>query len=390
MAATCASFSSQAKLGMAGPGRRAVSGHTPGAAQHDADDRYRVRRLHRRAAREPREHAADATAGRRVAGRAEVGIDRRACLHRRTVRVGGSRVFRAAPSLILQVDRHRAEVGLGRVLARQGDFFRHRAGRGAEAVMAGAEEGDDVIHRPGAEAAPLVVGDVGGEPTLQRIALQGAAVLVAAKEVLRRVAHAAMLEPLDQIGASVPLRRLCRVRLKTSLREKQPVPDAHGRPDVERERQLVFGHRVMHCRHGCEIGADRQRILPRDMRRVGVRHGWIQMLAVAAAPLLQRIDEILVAPIPDAGRAIGRDIGGEDVAERRFDRPSACEGGTAGAGVTGLAIAHDGEVASALDQVEVLPVGLRTRVLRHRQAKQQRHGEPRGNHACTSGPGLFK
>jgi hypothetical protein len=78
------------------------------------------------------------------------------------------------------------------------------------------------------------------------------------------------------------------------------------------------------------------------IREIGERHRWVESLAVAAAPIAHGRVEFLVAPRSDAGLAVGRDIGCDQHAERRFDRSSTAEGAIA---------AGDGACASAISTI---------------------------------------
>ena len=94
------------------------------------------------------------------------------------------------------------------------------------------------------------------------------------------------------------------------------------------------------------------------------------MRAVAANAQSHRADEIVVAPIADAGFAIGRDVGREDVpngvsTEGRRQKP-----GRRRIGVTTAAIAGDRQIAAALDLGEILPV-IAGRAARGSERRQQ-------------------
>jgi len=67
---------------------------------------------------------------------------------------------------------------------------------------------------------------------------------------------------------------------------------------------------------------------------------------------------LIVAPGPDAGFSIRRDIGGDDVAERRLDRPPAGKPRSVRPnGMTGDAIRRRSEISAFLDFGEILQVG---------------------------------
>ena len=223
--------------------------------------------------------------------------------------------------------------------------------------MTGLEVGGDFVHRPAAKAAALIVGDVRRNPALQDVASQSLPRLVAAEEILRRMTGSTMAEAFGQVGAAIPLRAFIRIGLECTRREEELIPNEHGRANVERKWQLIRLHRVMHGWHRVEIGADRQRIVARDFGVIIIRHGRVEMRAVPASSLRQRIDELFIGPGTDAGFRIGSDVGRDKLAERRLDRPSAGVIMTAALQrVACGAIADDGEVMSALDLAEVLGI----------------------------------
>ncbi len=73
------------------------------------------------------------------------------------------------------------------------------------------------------------------------------------------------------------------------------------------------------------------------------------MRAAAADAVTQRAAEGGERPVPDAGRRIGRDVGGIDGAERRRDRPPAGKRRAVRGGVTHRAIADCGEGGAVRD-----------------------------------------
>ena len=93
------------------------------------------------------------------------------------------------------------------------------------------------------------------------------------------------------------------------------------------------------------------------------------MGAAASGAFGQRIDEFVVGPGADSGLRIGRDVGRDEFAERRFDRPAAGEiAAAAGQRVARRAIAGDGEIMSVFDLAEILLVDAR-RLRRQRPAQ---------------------
>ena len=204
-----------------------------------------------------------------------------------------------------------------------------------------------------------IIGDVGGKPALQRIASQPLTCLVAAEKILRRVARPAMSEAFRQIRAAIPFFAFVGRRLECARRKEQHVPKDHRRANIERKWQLVCVHRIVDGRNGVEIGADRQRIVARDLGVVGIWHGRIKMRAVAAGALLHSVDEFVIRPGADAGLSVGRDVRRKHVAERRLDGTPAGEIVTAPRQcVARGAIADDRQVAAALDLLEILFVDI--------------------------------
>ena len=59
---------------------------------------------------------------------------------------------------------------------------------------------------------------------------------------------------IDQIGATIPLRRLRRIGLKWLAVKKQQLPAAKRAADIERERQIVVTNLSRHRRQRFQIG----------------------------------------------------------------------------------------------------------------------------------------
>src|SRR6185437_1206503 len=102
----------------------------------------------------------------------------------------------------------------------------------------------------------------------------------------------------------------------------------------------------------------------------GIRHRRIQPLAVRADALAQGIAELLLGVVADAGRGRRRDVGGDDVADRREHGQTAGERFAPGHGMAGHAVAGGGQVLAALQQCGVGAVGGMDR-RRGEQAEQQ-------------------
>src|SRR6185312_5450297 len=130
-------------------------------------------------------------------------------------------------------------------------------------------------------------------------------------------------------------------------------------------------------------------------------HGRIEAHAAAAHATLHRAQEVVVGPGADAGLAIGRQVGGEKLAERRLDGAAAGIGLAIGIGMAGGAVGDGGEIAAALDGLEALPVACHALVVARRigaagtddQEQAEKRAAPHDPPAaqlCTSAPGFFR
>ena len=163
-----------------------------------------------------------------------------------------------------------------------------------------------------------------------------------------------MSSGFDDIGAAIPLRGFLQIGLVTARREIKQIPERHRQADVERERQLVRNHLVADWRNGHEIGADGQHIVVAHFGVGGIRHGWIEALAIVTSALVQSGKEFIVGPASDAGLAIGRDVWRNQHAKRRLQRQATSKRLSARCSMTCAAIAEHRKVASALDSLETL------------------------------------
>ena len=190
---------------MAGPvGSRSVETRLR-ALQDHAQHRGRIPGLDGRCFRQVRKQARHALAILRMAGRAEVLIDRAACGE--DVLVGRPGIVLCGTGCVLQIGGDRIEVGIRQFRGREIDHLAHQAGSRGIPVVTGLQVGRDILGRPVAQRA-LAACDVGRDPALQRIALQRFGWLVAAEKRLRRVAGAAMVRALHEIGAAIPFLRI--------------------------------------------------------------------------------------------------------------------------------------------------------------------------------------
>src|SRR5579859_4050745 len=356
--------------------RRIVGGDAPGPVEHDAQERARVRRLHGGRARERREQSRLALAIGGMTRRALIRVDLAPEFHRGIGFRDGGRWLLIVAGLILEVDGDRVQVGARQPAARALDLLAHGTGRSAESIVPGSQVGDDVVGAPVLEAMATGVGDVGREPTLDRTALQEFTGLVPARDVLRCVAGPAMHEALDQIGPAVPFGALLGHRVKRPGPIEELVPRDHPVTDVERKRQRVSANAILNRLRGREIGADRDQIVARHARVIGIGHRGIKMRAVAADAARHRADELVIGPGADAGLAIGSDVAGNDVAEGRLDGPAAGEvAAVLRIGVAAVPIGRDREIAAPLDESEILLIDGGTCDARARRDRQDRQDD---------------
>src|SRR5262249_10094358 len=115
----------------------------------------------------------------------------------------------------------------GRQLRRVAHDRAHRTADGiAVGQIAGLEDARDIALRIIADAGRRDVGDPAAAALRIRAAGKSLACDDAAEHVARTVAFGAMARTVDEIGASVPLRRSARVRLERPAIEKQKFPTA--------------------------------------------------------------------------------------------------------------------------------------------------------------------
>jgi hypothetical protein len=162
-----------------------------------------------------------------------------------------------------------------------------------------------------------------------------------------------MAERLDQISAAIPLRALARLGHEPLLAEEQYPPRQHAEADVEGKAQLVLAVLLPDRTDAAEKGPQRLEIVLADPREGVERHGRIEILAVSSYAGVNGLLELVKRPRPDAGVAIGRDVGRIHRAERRVHlQPAGIRlaglGGVAGHAVGGL-----GEIAAARDQARI-------------------------------------
>jgi hypothetical protein len=103
------------------------------------------------------------------------------------------------------------------------------------------------------------------------------------------MAHRAMAEPLDEIGATVPFDRFCRVWLVFAVVEVERPPTQNQLPVVIGELQVVRPVRVVRWRDRTQIREDRVRIrllpvAPRATTAAIAIRAAIRPYSIAVAP----------------------------------------------------------------------------------------------------------
>src|SRR4051794_18358419 len=156
-------------------------------------------------------------------------------------------------------------------------------------------------------------------PAADLVTREGLRLLVRAKIVLRRMAGAAMAEPGDEIAAPIPGRALALVRLEQAGLEIHHVPDPHQAAIAKRPAQFWRLVAAGHGRERSEIGPDRQRVVLRHPREIGVGERRIIVGAVWGDTGAHGAGEVGVGPGANAGVAVRRQVWGVDRAERRVD-----------------------------------------------------------------------
>ncbi|MNK91188.1 hypothetical protein D3C87_1112750 [compost metagenome] len=187
-------------------------------------------------------------------------------------------------------------------------------------------------------------------PTLRFAASQiGLATPLAAQGVARRVARAAVAQSIGQIRAAIPLCGARGVRYVLLVAVEQHVPSSQQRPGVERERQLRFGWARYHRVGGHQVGIERLHVGIADLGKRRVREGRIEPAAIAMDAFAHGALERRVGPVADAGLGVGRDVGGIDGAERRFERQPTGIARAAWRRMAHRAVAGGGYQPAALD-----------------------------------------
>src|SRR5581483_7154727 len=131
-----------------------------------------------------------------VAGDAGMSIDRLPCLHAGVWR-WQDRLFRRTWWQALEINGDGVKISVAHLGGRVDDDFGHRPVGVAPGVAAAGEIFGDVVDAPGFQAAARGRVKPRREPAADHVAGEGAAALVGAEQVLRRMTCATMTEPLD-------------------------------------------------------------------------------------------------------------------------------------------------------------------------------------------------
>ena len=191
-----------------------------------------------------------------------------------------------------------------------------------------------------------------GVPVLHRdqAALERFRLRASAERVDGRVAHRAMAEALDKIGAAVPFAGLGGIRLELARGKIQRAPAEDQRAIVVGKTKIVRAVGGSHRTDRHQVGEDRVAVLARDLRVRAEWHRRVEQSAVRVASGVERPVELVRRPGTDSGLGIGRDVRGVERAERRRHRAPAGEKRLFRRGVAGDAIAGPGEIFAARDE----------------------------------------
>src|SRR5665213_157232 len=158
-----------------------------------------------------------------------------------------------------------------------------------------------------------------------------------------------MSEAFDEVSSAVPLFRLRRVWLKSTVTEIQFVPSCHHFSLVQRPMKLR-GLVLLSYGGKCgKEGLDSAHVRTTYLGKPGIRECRIEVLAVTADSVMHRIIEILLRPIANSGCRIRSDVRGINSPEGRCDSESARVRLADRIGMARRAIARINQIASSLD-----------------------------------------
>jgi hypothetical protein len=277
-------------------------------------------------------------------------------------RIAGYRLSRLVALLRrrrLQVEDDVVQIVIGQFAKRFVHSLRHRPDDDAHTRRgAGFQILEKLRVGVFANALELVRRDVRRIPFIDRAALQPVRDRGVAEEEIAIMAFAAMLEALHEIGTTIDLRRLIRIRLEHAIFEEHQIPADQRGAHIEREwHQIRFGRR-MHRRQGEQIGLDGEGIVTRDLRVPRERHDRVEMLAVHADTFVEHANELIVGDLANSGVVVGRDVWRRELAERRVHVQAAGEGLAVRGRVASFAVAGGRQVFAVSDQSSVRCVGV--------------------------------
>src|SRR5665213_3931385 len=110
------------------------------------------------------------------------------------------------------------------------------------------------------------------------------------------MAQLAVARTFDQIGAAIPLRRLVGMWLKAARMKIECVPARHRLAPTQWPRHFRRFVLLRHGRNGVEVRFDGADIRTRHLGEPRIGKYRIEVRAVAAYALVQRVIEILLGP----------------------------------------------------------------------------------------------
>ncbi len=253
----------------------------------------------------------------------------------------------------------------------------HAAIGGGKTVMAGLQEFRDLRRRPAVaqvDGVPTVNGRSGEEVFAAVAGLTHG--LFLKREPTRRMAGAAVAQPLHDVGAAIPLRRFGGIGLERRVVEKRHVPKFQAETQAERPLQLVrpvwpaYRRNAMH-----QVRIQRLHVASADLRERRIGHRRVEIAAVRRDACTHGAIELREGVAADSGFDVGRDVGGVNHAERRVHSQSARQRFAVGRGVACDAIAEARNVFPTPD--------LRIRRLARRGGVRLMDRESRQEHART-------
>ena len=235
------------------------------------------------------------------------------------------------------------------------DDFGHVAGNRGKAVLSGLQQEYRVFNGPQiAQTEGVPAFDIGAGEKIDTVAAGIAHGLFLEGNAARRMAGAAVTQPLDQISAAIPWRILAAIGHERLAVDEEPVPQGQSPTQGERPVHLGGLVRLLDRRQTAhQIGVQGTHIVVIHLGVRGIRHGRIEIVAVLGHPMAHRPLELCKGISADAGTDIGRDVGRIELAERRFQTATAGHRLAFFRAVTGNAVTEMGDIFPALDQCRI-------------------------------------